>query len=225
MTASVASRPDDRSASPAVRSEGAGASEVGEAFVTALAARDYARLAVQLHPSVHLRALVPSGLQEKLSPEALTALFQSWFAEPAKIEIVRMDSASVADRLHIRYRFRETYADGEQELIEQEAFCDLEDGKIACIDLLCSGHLPEPREAATGVHRFDAGELGCGSGLPQEFRRQIAAIPVGSVLEVRTHDPSAKEDLPSLARLLGHRVISVEGTADAQTVIAVQRVR
>jgi len=93
------------------------------------------------------------------------------------------------------------------------------------MDLLCSGHRPETLAKVADVHHFDAGELGCSSGLPEEFRRQISSIPVGSILEISTRDPSAKEDLPSLTRLLGHRVISVSNSPEGNTVLVVQRGR
>jgi TusA-related sulfurtransferase len=93
------------------------------------------------------------------------------------------------------------------------------------MDLLCSGHRPETRTQVSDVHHFDAGDLGCSSGLPEEFRRQIDSIPVGSILEVSTRDPSAREDLPSLTRLLGHRVVSVSSSPDGSTVLVVQRGR
>ena len=49
-------------------------------------------------------------------------------------------------------------------------------------------------ETEPSVHRFDAGDLGCGSGLPREFRARIGQIPIGHILEIVTKDPSAKED-------------------------------
>jgi TusA-related sulfurtransferase len=65
--------------------------------------------------------------------------------------------------------------------------------------------------------------LGCSNGLPEEFRRQIDSIPIGSILEISTRDPSAREDLPSLSRLLGHRVISISNSPDGNTVLSIQR--
>ncbi len=91
------------------------------------------------------------------------------------------------------------------------------------MDLLCSGHRPEARAGDAQVHRFEAGDLGCSSGLPEEFRRRIDAIPVGSILEVRTRDPSAREDLPALARLLGHKVLSVEASSGGTSEIRFRR--
>ena len=46
-------------------------------------------------------------------------------------------------------------------------------------DLLCSG-FPQREQAMSGVHEFDAGNLGCADGLAGEFRRRIGAIPVAS---------------------------------------------
>ena len=56
--------------------------------------------------------------------------------------------------------------------------------------------------------------MGCADGLAQEFRRRIANVPLGGSLEVVVSDPAAKEDLPSLARLLGQRVTSTEAHDD-----------
>ena len=195
----------------------------GEDLIVALSDRDSERLEACLHPDVRMRALVPSGFQEHRGPEAVASRLKSWFAEAESIQVLEKKVYRVADRLHVRYRFREHYSDGVAEIIEQDAYCDLREGTITAIDLLCSGHRPERFAKGTDVHRFDAGDLGCSSGLPEEFRRRIEGIPVGNVLEVVTRDPSAKEDLPSLSRLLGHRVISITHSPDGSTVLTVQR--
>jgi TusA-related sulfurtransferase len=75
------------------------------------------------------------------------------------------------------------------------------------------------------VHTFDAGELSCATGLAEEFRSQIQRIPVGDELLVRTGDPSAKEDLPPLARMMGHTVRSIESSPGGSLVIDVERGR
>jgi len=196
-----------------------------EDFVVALSDRDSKRLEACFHPEVRMRALVPSGFQELRGSSAVVARLNSWFEEAASIQVLEKNVYRVADRLHVRYRFREQYADGESGIIEQDVYCGFREGTIAAMDLLCSGHRPEQRAKVADVNRFDAGELGCSSGLPEEFRRQIGGVPVGSILEVVTRDPSAKEDLPSLSRLLGHRVISVKNSEDGSTVIVVQRSR
>ncbi len=195
----------------------------GDAFVEALAARDPKRLRASLHPNAHLRALVPSGFKESIGSDAVAARMESWFAEPESLAVVSRKVSHVADRLRVQYRFDERYPDGDSEIIEQDAFLGVREGRIESIDLLCSGHLPGPAVSGNVVRRFDAGELGCGSGLPQEFRRQISALPVGGILETAARDAAAKEDLPALARMLGHQVLSVTTSPDGRTIIIVKR--
>jgi len=197
----------------------------GEEFVVALSDRDSSRLEACLHHDVHMRAIVPSGFQELGGPTAVVARLNSWFADAESIQVLEKNIYRVADRLHVRYRFKEHYSNARTKIIEQDAYFDLRGGAITAIDLLCSGHRLEAQDEGGIACRFDAGDLGCSSGLPEEFRRQINGIPVGTILEVTTRDPSAKEDLPSLSRLLGHRVISVTGSPDGSTKIVVQRCR
>lgn len=73
------------------------------------------------------------------------------------------------------------------------------------------------------THAFDAGMMGCADGLSQEWKRQIGDIPVGDVLVTIARDPIARDDLPALARLLGHEVIAVERDAAGAIVVTVRR--
>jgi TusA-related sulfurtransferase len=204
------------------------AMSTGEAFVAALADRDFEKLEACFHPQVRFRALVPPGLRERNGSADAAAQLKAWFSGADGMQLLQKEVYLVSQRVHISYRFREHYSDGETEVIEQHTFCDVRDGLIESMDLVCSGFLPEPTgdaAAQLAPHRYDSGDLGCGSGLPQEFRRQVSAIPVGHMLEVVTRDPSAKEDLPALARLLGHEVLSVGTAADGSIVIVVKRGR
>jgi TusA-related sulfurtransferase len=92
-------------------------------------------------------------------------------------------------------------------------------------DLLCSGFHSLRQPAESGVHEFDAGTLGCAEGIAGEFRKQIGAIPVGDVLIVTARDPAAREDLPPLARMMGHTVRSVETPGDGRLLMRVERGR
>jgi hypothetical protein len=122
---------------------------IGDAYVRALAARDPMRLQACFQPDVQLRALVPPGFQESEGSAAVIARLESWFGAAESIEILRKDIHRVANRVHVRYRFREHYSDGDSEIIEQDAYCDVREGLIEAIDILCSGHQPEPRDEAT----------------------------------------------------------------------------
>jgi TusA-related sulfurtransferase len=72
---------------------------------------------------------------------------------------------------------------------------------------------------------YDAGSVGCGEGLPMEFRRRVHALEVGELIEIVLRDPSAKEDLPSLARMMGHRIRSMQDRADGALIVVVERAR
>ena len=199
---------------------------VALAWVKALASHDFDALNAALDPAVQLRALVP-GESPVLTTSAADAIacFERWFGDKTDIEVIDQHAAMLVDRLYLRFRAR-VRKKGQPYLIEQSLWADMEDGKFATIDLLCSGFRPEAVAAGhESLHVFDAGDLGCGTGLPREFRTRLTQIPVGHILEVVTSDPSAKEDLPSLARLLGHRVRSVEPGADAKYRIRVERAK
>jgi hypothetical protein len=122
---------------------------LGDAYVRALADRDPMRLQACFQPDVQLRALVPPGFQESEGSAAVIARLESWFGAAETIEILRKDIYHVANRLHVRYRFREHYSDGDSEIIEQDTYCDVREGLIEAIDILCSGHQSEPRDEAT----------------------------------------------------------------------------
>jgi TusA-related sulfurtransferase len=196
----------------------------GRAFLEALTSRDFEGVEASLDPDIRFRGLLPSGLHELSGAAAVADQLRSWFEEADAFEVEEIVAEDIADRLRISYRFRLHDEDG-WAVIEQQAFCDVDDGRIERIDLVCSGFRPVAEPEAGDVHRFDAGELGCADGLAQEFRRRIRAIPVGDVLVVAAGDPAAKEELPSMARLLGNTVRSVESLDDGRLLITVERVK
>jgi TusA-related sulfurtransferase len=75
------------------------------------------------------------------------------------------------------------------------------------------------------THEFDAGTMGCGDGLAAAFRDRVGQMSIGDLLRVRTTDPSAKEDLPSLARLMGHAIREIDARPDGSLTITVERRR
>jgi TusA-related sulfurtransferase len=195
-----------------------------DSFVERLAARDFDRLAACLDPDVRLRAIIPSGPEEHHGRAAAVSRFGDWFADAVSYELVEHRIEPVVDRWLMTYRIALDEGDGPRR-VEQHLFCDLGAEMIERIDLLCSGFRPVVLPEATGVHRYDAGTLGCADGLAGAFRGQIQQIPVGDSLVVVARDPAAKEDLPSLARLLGNRVVSVETYDDGRLEMTVERGR
>ena len=69
-------------------------------------------------------------------------IFGSWFESGDVIrEIESLEHGSVCTRNRIGYRARVENAGGTF-TVEQQAFCDLVDGKITWLRVLCSGFLP-----------------------------------------------------------------------------------
>jgi TusA-related sulfurtransferase len=169
--------------------------------------------------------LVPSGLMTESDADAAIGRFTGWFGDADAFEVEASSSGVVEGRQAIIYRFRLHDADGWQ-VIEQHLMLDVgADGQIAGIDLLCSGFRSLAVRESARMHRFDAGDLGCADGFAGEFRRHMQQIPVGHVLVVSTRDPAAKEDLPPLARMMGHVVRSIEASGDGRLVVSVERGR
>jgi TusA-related sulfurtransferase len=205
-----------------------GGSPTARRFVDAIAARDYKAIYAELAPAVRSRYFVPKGPGQLMGAADVTAKYMNWFGDAEPLEVQSVSAEPIADRTSVRYRFL-VRRHGQWEVIEQQTFLDIdEQGRIAQLDLLCSGFRParEEEEGRTSTtHRFDAGNLGCADGLAQEFRRRILAIPPGDALEVETIDPAAKEDLPPLARMMGHSVLSVEPSDGGRLLITVERAR
>lgn len=194
-------------------------------FVDALSKLDFDALGSALDPEVEFRALTPGETLRFASSVEVASCFRRWFGDKTDLELLQHKTDTLIDRVLFAYRFR--LRRGEQPFLVEQRICStIENGRLAVIDLVCSGFRPEGvAETVASVHRFDAGDLGCGSGLPREFRARISQIPVGHILEVVTTDPSAREDLPSISRLLGHKVRSVEPGEEGKFVIRVERVK
>ena len=191
-------------------------------FLELLAARDFDRLAASLASDAHARFLLPHGLEEYDGRDAIVARIRSWFGSASVFDLAASTEDKVGMRHRISWRFN-VVRDGSRQVIEQVVYLDMGPHGIERIDLLCSGFLAEPDVAAGPTQVFDAGDMGCADGLAQEFRRQIAKVSIGESLEVVVSDPAAKEDLPSLARLLGQRITSTEAHDDGRLTITVER--
>jgi hypothetical protein len=119
------------------------ASDPGTGFITALAQRDFARLANALTPDVRMRALIPPGPIEISGAEVAAAKFSSWFADAEEFELIRSGSDRVADRLHVFYRLRLKKPGDRRKIVEQHLLCATDDDRIAALDLVCSGFRPD----------------------------------------------------------------------------------
>lgn len=124
------------------------ASELGRGLITALARRDFPRLAATLTPDVRMRALIPPGPVEVSGAEAVAAKFSSWFGGAEELELVRSGSDTVADRLHVFYRLRVKKPGDLMKIVEQHLLCAFDDDRISALDLVCSGLRPDEAGSA-----------------------------------------------------------------------------
>jgi len=210
---------------PAAEAEVAAGAERTEAqtFLKLLAARDFERLLDTLASHAQARFLLPHGLEEYAGREAIVRRIESWFGSASVFDLTSSSEEAVGLRHRLSWRFSVVREGGAREVIEQLVYLDLGPQGIERMDLLCSGFQIEPGLAAGPTQVFEAGAMGCADGLAQEFRRRLTNLPIGGSLEVVVSDPAAKEDLPSLARMLGQRITSTEAHDDGRLTITVER--
>lgn len=192
-------------------------------FLKLLAARDFEGLAATLASDANARFLLPHRLEEYAGRDAIVGRIKSWFGSASVFDLISSSEQMVGPRQRLTWRFSVVRNSNSRELIEQLTYLNLGPGGIERIDLLCSGFQMEAAIAEGEIQVFEAGAMGCADGLAQEFRRRLTRVPIGGSLEVVVSDPSAKEDLPSLARLLGQRVTSTEAHDDGRLTITVER--
>jgi hypothetical protein len=108
------------------------AAATAAAFLQGLADQDFAQLGGALAADARLRALLPKGLRD--------------FGDTEDFELVEAALGDVGRRLQLRWRLRlraERLGAG-WFTVEQQAYADAgEDGRLARIDLVCTGYRPE----------------------------------------------------------------------------------
>jgi hypothetical protein len=108
------------------------------AIAAAVASRDSARLAAAVTGTVRLRALLPGGPIEDHGRDAVVARVGGWFAGMDTVDLVESAGEEVADRLLIHYRLDLAHG-GIRWACTQTSICKIDNGRLATIDLLCSG--------------------------------------------------------------------------------------
>jgi hypothetical protein len=122
------------------------AAATAAAFLQGLADQDFAQLGGALAADARLRALLPKGLREWTGAEAVAGQFARWFGDTEDFELVEAALGDVGGRLQLRWRLRlraERLGAG-WFTVEQQAYGDAgKDGRLARIDLVCTGYRPE----------------------------------------------------------------------------------
>jgi hypothetical protein len=111
-----------------------------------LAGQDFAQLGSALAAGSRLRALLPPGLREWTGAQVIADQFALWFGNTQDFDLVEATVGEVGGRLHLHWRLRlraERLGTG-WFTVEQQAYADTDDGgRIAQLDLLCTGYRPE----------------------------------------------------------------------------------
>ena len=108
------------------------------AIAAAVAGRDGVQLAAALADTVRLRALLPGGPIEEHGRDAVVARFGRWFGDMDTVDLVESAGEAVADRLLIHHRL-DLARRSTRWACTQTSICKVNDGRLATIDLLCSG--------------------------------------------------------------------------------------
>jgi hypothetical protein len=117
-----------------------------DVLLGSLAAQDFTQVASAFTADAKLRALLPSRLREFAGADVIAEQFACWFGETEDFEVVEATAAEVGGRLHLQWRLRlraERLGVG-WFTVEQQAYADTgSDGRIARLDLLCTGYRPD----------------------------------------------------------------------------------
>ena len=108
------------------------------AIAAAVADRDTVQLAAAVTDTVRLRALLPGGPIEEHGRDAVVARFGGWFAGMDTVDLAESAGEALPGRLLIHYRL-DLARRGTRWACTQTSICKIDAGRLATIDLLCSG--------------------------------------------------------------------------------------
>ena len=69
-------------------------------------------------------------------------------------------------------------------------------------------------DRCTPEHVFDGGDLDCGSGLVLLIREAMQQVAPGGVLEMRSREPTVRDDLPPWCTMVGHDLLGAAASTD-----------
>ena len=65
----------------------------------------------------------------------------------------------------------------------------------------------DPLKTVEPASVLEAGDLDCGSGLVLLLRETMAAVPEGAVLEMKSREPTVRDELPPWCDMVGHEFL------------------
>jgi len=121
------------------------------AFLTAISARDFGRLAECLAPSAEARLLLPRGPEVQSGRDAIVRRIQGWFAAGSDFSVLATSHEPIGLRHRLTWRLRMSRNLAAPEIVEQVAFVDVGPDGISDIDLLCSGFMRDEAVASCAI--------------------------------------------------------------------------
>ena len=114
-------------------------------LLAAIVDRDEATLFELFAPDLWFRALLIHELVEHHHAVAAVAMFRGWFGRGIPVEVLHTATYPVASRQYLSYRFRlrPEWAPDVWHVIEQSGYVRVRDGRVARLDLVCTGFFPE----------------------------------------------------------------------------------
>lgn len=113
-------------------------------FLDALAARDFDAVGACFAADARLRALVPARLRDEEGPDAIRDRFAYWYGGLGDFELTTAEAEVFADRIRVRYAACGVHPKDGPVVQEQEGYATVVDGKIATLNVVCSGFRPAP---------------------------------------------------------------------------------
>lgn len=113
---------------------------LGNLYIADLTKKNFDDLVYLFSDNIFFRALIPSSLVTYNNPNQVASKIKTWFYvdDSEKYEILDSKVEVLVDCLHIYYKIFETYR-GTPYHVEQHLFCEVSEGKIEKLSLICSG--------------------------------------------------------------------------------------
>jgi hypothetical protein len=115
--------------------------QVCVAYVSCLGQRDFAGIASCIADGAQFRAMTPDSVCEAAGPAEVVAVLRGWFGDADVFEMQSSTVDAIEDRMRISYTVR-VREGGEWYVFQQQAFCEVDEGRIQGMNLLCSGFRP-----------------------------------------------------------------------------------
>jgi len=222
--------------------------KLGEDWIEAIVGKDFEGLAKLCQPDVSGSLLLPKRIPAVENMADLTKEVERWFGHYDSIEKEQSRIAMVGEKLAIFYRLR-CIENGTADLIEQQIYCSMLDGRIKQLRLLCSGFQPD---LVYGETQLDGARSSLASFIPSskmatphshallEFKangsdgstcalltpfikQKLGELNSGQVLEVHVDDITAKEDIESWSRLSGNALLKIDQRAGHELVFYISK--